>query len=91
MGKSITGGLIYRGTQLPELNGAYLYADYVTSRIWALWYDAAKGRVVANREIKGPPLAIPSFGEDENGEPYLLTLAGNGRGIYRFVKSARRD
>ena len=39
VGKSITGGFVYRGTKLPELNGAYLYADYVTSRIWALWYD----------------------------------------------------
>ena len=86
VGKSITGGLVYRGTHLPELNGAYLYADYVTSRIWALWYDSAKGRVVANREIKVPAYPIMSFGEDEEGEAYFLALTANGQGIYRFVK-----
>jgi glucose/arabinose dehydrogenase len=91
VGKSITGGFVYRGTKLPELSGAYLYADYVTSRLWALWYDVAKGRVVANREIKGPPLPILSFGEDEQGEAYFLALTANGRGIYRFVKPARND
>ncbi len=89
LGKSITGGGVYRGTSVPELNGAYLYADYITMRMWALWYDAAKGRVVANREIKGPTLPILSFGEDEKGEAYFLALTGNGRAIYRFVKSAK--
>lgn len=86
IGKSITGGFVYRGKKLPELDGAYLYADYVTSRIWALWYDQSKGRVVANREIQGPGIPILSFGEDEQGEAYFLIAAANARGIYRFVK-----
>lgn len=89
IGKSITGGVVYRGAKLPELDGAYLYADYVTARIWALWYDEAKGRVIANREIKGPGLPILSFGEDEKGEAYFLSVAPNGRGIHRFVKYAK--
>jgi glucose/arabinose dehydrogenase len=87
VGKSITGGLVYRGKKLPELDGAYLYADYVSSRIWALWYDAAKGRVLANREIKGPGIPIPTFGEDEKGEPYFLIHVPSSRVIYRFAKS----
>jgi glucose/arabinose dehydrogenase len=88
LGKSITGGLVYRGSKLPELDGAYLYADYVASRLWALRYDAARGRVVANRAIKSPGFPIVSFGEDEDGEAYFLTLTPNGRGIYRFVQAA---
>jgi glucose/arabinose dehydrogenase len=87
IGKSITGGLVYRGKKLPELEGAYLYADYVSGRIWALWYDEAQGRVVANREIKGPSLPVVSFGEDAEGEPYLLTVTNTGRGIHRLVKA----
>jgi len=87
IGKSITGGVVYRGKKVPELAGAYLYADYITARIWALWYDAAKGRVVANREIKSPGIPIISFGEDEAGEAYFTIVTPNGQGIYRFVKA----
>ena len=60
LGRSITGGVVYRGARVPELNGAYLYADFVSMRIWALWYDATKGRVIANREINGPSRPVAS-------------------------------
>ncbi len=86
IGKSITGGLVYRGSKLPELDGAYLYADYVSLRVWALWYDAAKGRVVANREIPGFGKAVPSFGEDEKGEAYVLIHAPTARVIHRITR-----
>ncbi len=91
IGRSITGGVVYRGAKVPELSGAYLYADFVSMRIWALWYDTAKGRVVANREIKGPSRPVVSFGEDEKGEAYFLTLTPNGQSIYRFAKPAKKD
>jgi glucose/arabinose dehydrogenase len=83
-GQSITGGNVYRGSRLPELNGAYLYADYVSTKIWALRYDDAKQRVVENRPILSPGVPILSFGEDEQGETYFLTTTMNGQGIYRF-------
>jgi len=89
LGRSITGGGIYRGTRVPELNGAYLYADYVSMRLWALWYDAAKGRVIANREIQGPARPVLSFGEDEKGEAYFMVLTPDGKAIYRFAKAAK--
>ena len=85
LGKSITGGHVYRGKLLPELDGHYLYADYVTGKIWALKYDETKKRVVANRPILGQAMPILSFGEDEKGEAYFLTAAPNGKGISRFV------
>ena len=86
VGKSITGGAVYRGSQFPELAGHYLYADYVSNKIWALKYDEGKGRVVANRPLKDPGRPVLSFGEDEKGEVYFLTTTTSGRGIYWFVK-----
>jgi glucose/arabinose dehydrogenase len=86
VGKSITGGHVYRGKALPELDGMYLYADYVSGKLWALKYDEAKKRVVANRPITSKNLPIMSYGEDEDGEVYLMTYAANGKGVYRFVR-----
>jgi glucose/arabinose dehydrogenase len=87
IGKSITGGLVYRGKRLPELEGHYLYADYVSGRIWALRYDEQQKRVTANRTIRDKSQPIMSFGADEQGEAYLLTYSAAGRGIFRFVRS----
>jgi hypothetical protein len=87
VGKSLTGGSVYRGSRLPVLEGYYLYADYVTNKIWGLQYDPARGRVVANRPIPDPGVPVMSFGEDEAGEVYFLTHSPAGRGIYRFVES----
>ena len=68
LGKSITGGMVYRGKQIPELVGGYLYADYVTGKMWALFYDPDTRQVTANREIPLPSsIAVMSFGEDERG------------------------
>jgi glucose/arabinose dehydrogenase len=82
VGKSITGGNVYRGKKVPELEGAYLYADFVTGQIWALWYDMAKQQVTANREILPKGLPVMSFGEDDDGEVYFVTQEG---GIHTFA------
>lgn len=90
VGKSITGGFVYRGKELPELAGAYLYADYVSAKIWALWYDEEAGSVTANRPIPDPGLPILSFGEDEDGEAYLTTASATGRGILKLIRGEGR-
>lgn len=81
IGKSITGGSVYRGSRVPELVGKYLYADYVTGRLWALDYDEAAGKVVANYSLKGENLPVMSFGSDEKGDVYFTTPFGS---LYRF-------
>lgn len=90
VGKSITGGAVYRGTRLPELQGAYLYGDYVSMKIWALWYDDQKKVVTANRAISDPQVPILSFGEDDRGEMYFTTATTTGQGIYRFARPATK-
>jgi quinoprotein glucose dehydrogenase len=77
VGKSITGGHVYRGRQVPELEGKYLYADYVTGKVYALHYDSQRKRVTANQTIPGNIKPVMSFGEDESGEVYFLTDSGS--------------
>ena len=73
-GRSITGGHVYYGSRVPELTGHYVYGDYVSGRVWALKYDHAAKKVVANRPVSAPlsPFNSPlfSFGCDEKGEIY---------------------
>jgi glucose/arabinose dehydrogenase len=84
IGKSITGGSVYRGQAVPELEGAYVYADFVSGRIWALWYDRATKRVTANRLILSGSTPVLTFGEDDNGEVYYTTQEG---GLWKFQSS----
>lgn len=84
VGKSITGGFVYHGKRVPELDGAYLYADYVSLKLWALWYDPETKKVVANRELPSPGIPVMSFGEDENGEAYITTFSQQGKVLYTF-------
>jgi len=82
-GLSITGGQVYRGTQLPGYEGAYFYGDYVSGQIWIVRYDGA--RVTENRKVAQTGLAISAFGEDTEGEMVLTAFDG---GLYRL---RRRD
>jgi glucose/arabinose dehydrogenase len=86
LGKCIIGGHVYRGSRVPELEGYYLYGDYVTGQLWALRYDKDKGRVVANRTIRDKGTPMLSFGEDEKGEVYLLQETLTGKGIHWYVR-----
>jgi quinoprotein glucose dehydrogenase len=86
IGKSITGGCVYRGKAVPQLQGHYLYADYVSGRLWALKYDAQAKRVLANHPIPSVNIPVVTFGEDEAGEVYCSDAFGK---IYRFVAADR--
>ncbi|MFQ5630173.1 MAG: PQQ-dependent sugar dehydrogenase [bacterium] len=79
-GQSVTGGYVYHGKMAPQLQGIYIYGDFVSRRIWGLKYE--NGQVVSNDLLGTSPGAISSFGADENGEVYVLGH-NNGR-IYRF-------
>ena len=80
-GCSITGGYVYRGERLPSLYGAYVYGDYCSGKIWALRHDGA--RVTESVQLADTKLRISSFGENMNGELYIVDLEG---GIYRFAE-----
>jgi len=87
VGKSITGGLVYRGNRLPELQGHYVYADFVSGKIWALKINHKTGRVLKNFRIPSNRMPVLAFGEDEMGELYFATETVNGRGLHRFERT----
>lgn len=74
--RSITGGQLYRGEAIPELKGAFVYGDFVTGLLFALWYDREAGEVI-RRETIGRSAAISSFGVDLGGEIHVVSLDGS--------------
>lgn len=79
LGRSITGGYVYRGDAVPELQGYYVYGDFISGRIWALQYQG-DGRV-DNFDLLQSDLSIASFSEDAAGELYVVDYQG---AIYRL-------
>ena len=77
VGKSITGGCVYRGKLIPQLEGAYLYADYVAGQIWALRYDFEAKQVTSNRILRKTGTPVITFGEDDRGEVYFSNRHGD--------------
>ncbi|AUX41470.1 hypothetical protein SOCE26_028830 [Sorangium cellulosum] len=86
-GCSITGGFVYRGAELPELDGVYFYADYCTALVRSFrWKDGRATEPTSWKRILDPENALSrltSFGEDARGELYLLSQDGE---IYRFTR-----
>lgn len=77
--RSLTGGVVYRGDKFPALDGAYIYGDYSTGRIWAMKHDGT--RPLWHRELADTSLMIAAF-RCVAGE---LFVVDHGGGIYRLV------
>ncbi|GAB4421703.1 MAG: hypothetical protein Fur0044_19350 [Anaerolineae bacterium] len=78
LGVSVTGGYVYRGSQYPALFGYYFYADYGSGRIWSMTKTGSNSWSTPEQEY-GPPsstFSVSAFGEDEQGELYLLDYFG---------------
>ena len=80
-GCTVVGGYVYRGTAIPDLAGAYVFADYCVGRLEAIRVE--DGRVVEHA-VLGPVVegGLSSFGEDADGELYAMSLGG---GLYRIA------
>jgi glucose/arabinose dehydrogenase len=87
LGCSVTGGYVYRGKALPELDGIYFYADYCSAWIRGFKWD--NGQVKDHLSYKNgfdPDYhltQVTTFGEDAAGELYVLTFEGT---IYKLVR-----
>jgi glucose/arabinose dehydrogenase len=80
-GCSVTGGYVYRGQDLPDWSGVYLYGDYCSGLVWGLLHlpDGSW----QNARLFESGARITSFGQDQAGEIYLVDYQG---GIYRLGK-----
>ena len=76
---SITGGYVYRGSRLPALRGVYLYGDFCSGEIFALVEGTQQILLTTG-------LRIASFGQDQDGELYVV---GHGGTIHRIVEARR--
>lgn len=74
-GFAVTGGYVYRGSEITFLQGQYLYADYATGRIWALQQTGPTH--YTSTELLDTALNIASFAEDHDGELYVVNLGGS--------------
>ena len=79
-GSTVTGGFRYRGAAIPPLAGAYLYADFGSSRLWAA--TASGAGVWTGQQLLLNAGGISAFGQDHAGELYV-TGYFNGT-IYRI-------
>jgi glucose/arabinose dehydrogenase len=78
-GVAVTGGFVYRGRAIPALSGAYVFADFALGDLVAI--EQRDGRLVEARPL-GPHVdAVTSFGEDGDGELYVLSRGG---ALYRL-------
>ncbi|WP_166443005.1 LamG-like jellyroll fold domain-containing protein [Phragmitibacter flavus] len=74
-GNSIIGGVVYRGTRIPSLTGAYIFGDQVSGHIWAL---TRPGGVVTVQRIAGSPSPV-NFGHDPSNGDILFSAYFNGK------------
>jgi glucose/arabinose dehydrogenase len=68
---SVTGGYVYRGGIRTLPDGAYVYADYCTGEIWM--------RSGGNPQVPliDTPRLVSSFGQDEDGELYVVGIGSS--------------
>lgn len=67
-GESITGGYVYRGSEIPSLQGAYVFGDFISGQIWA-WRDGTREKLTTADNVT-------SFGLTQSGELLLTTIDG---------------
>ncbi len=75
---SVSGGLVYRGAQTPEIAGSYLYGDFCSGEIWALPTDGSSQPVIVATGLGN----VASFGVGPAGEVYVLRF---GQPIVRLT------
>lgn len=80
-GCSVTGGLVYRGTDIPALGSRFLYADFCQGSVWGVDVNqpSTPPRFLLSTLMGATPFdSVSSFAQDQQGTVYLLSLGGWG-------------
>jgi uncharacterized repeat protein (TIGR03806 family) len=72
---------VYRGPQSTNLAGRYLFADFVSGRIWA-WIPENASEPRQPTQLLDSSLSVSSFGEGVDGELYIVNYGGT---LHRIV------
>jgi glucose/arabinose dehydrogenase len=84
-GNSVTGGIVYRGTPLPELFGAYVFCDYVSGNIWAI----RPSTPLWTAQRLGADTDIVAIGTDpRNGDALFCDFNGGTGMVKRLVRGS---
>jgi glucose/arabinose dehydrogenase len=83
-GCSITGGFVYRGNAIPEIQGRYFYSDLCSG--WLRSFVFSGGAATDQRQSIANMGTVLSFGEDGQKELYVLTAAGQVLRINRVAQ-----
>jgi glucose/arabinose dehydrogenase len=76
LGCAVIGGFRHRGTQVSDLYGRYLYADYCSGLVWAAAQDGAG--TWSTSVLLDAPFSVSNFCQDPDGEIYLLSYGSSG-------------
>lgn len=79
---SITGGYVYRGQKLKELQGVYIFGDWTTRKVWGTRFSGDK--ILEHKELASGGERVVAFGEDHDKELYVVSHDDKG-GIFRLV------
>ncbi len=79
VGCSVTGGYVYRGEAIPDLEAVYLFSDYCSGRVWATYRDS--NMQWNTIEFLSTGMQVSSFGVDEANEMYIIDYSGT---VYRI-------
>jgi uncharacterized repeat protein (TIGR03806 family) len=85
LGFSTTGGFVYRGSAIPNLNGRYVFGDFGSGNLWHIARDTTPTLTLAAGSELSTSLSIASFAQDTGGELYIVDLGGT---LYQIVPGA---
>ncbi len=78
---AVTGGYVYRGTDIPFLYGWYVFGDFCSGRVWKMQAPSGRPQPMA---FSGKVREISSFGQGARGGLFLVSLSGS---VYRLVET----